>query len=254
MFLKFVLLLFCPYSVSSISIEEFGAIPNVYTLEAAAINSLAFAKTVSSANRSNDRIIEVPRGKEFFMLDVYVYDIYDVTFQFDGNILFSDTILAWVNQRTGIFSFNESHHLRFSGNGKLDGNGLKWWRSAYLGNSYRPDMFYFYRCTNIYMKDVNLFNSPRFTICKYQSVLLNKSIYLLIYIHSLPMHTLVCNMVSCRWNHSDFKDCAHIVIHDITIFIDSAVTHGNVESVTYPLNTDGIDIGATNVTIYNCNM
>ena len=152
-------------SVSGISIEEFGAVANVYTVEAAEMNSMAFQKTILAANHSSDKVIEVPAGKEYFMLDVYVYDIYGVTFLFDGNILFSDTILAWVNQRTGMFTFNESHDLTFAGSGKVDGNGLKWWRSAYLGNSYRPDMFYFYQCTAILISEVHLFNSPRFTIC-----------------------------------------------------------------------------------------
>ena len=54
-----------------------------------------------------------------------------------------------------------------------------------------------------------------------------------------------------------FRDCADVVVHDMTIFIDSSLTrhwNGTHDSVTYPLNTDGIDIFAYNVTIYNINM
>lgn len=52
-----------------------------------------------------------------------------------------------------------------------------------------------------------------------------------------------------------FEDCADIVVHDITIFIDSSITRiFNRSSVTYALNTDGIDISAYNVTLYNNNI
>lgn len=54
----------------------------------------------------------------------------------------------------------------------------------------------------------------------------------------------------------NFADCADIVVHDITIFIDSSMNRGphDRESITYALNTDGIDIAAFNVTIYNTNI
>jgi hypothetical protein len=53
----------------------------------------------------------------------------------------------------------------------------------------------------------------------------------------------------------NLKYCADVVIHDITIFVDSAVTRlGNRSSEVYPLNTDGIDIAAVNVTVYNANI
>jgi polygalacturonase len=54
----------------------------------------------------------------------------------------------------------------------------------------------------------------------------------------------------------DFKDCADIIVHDVTIFIDSSVPRGidRHDSITYALNTDGIDIAAFNVTVYNANI
>lgn len=56
--------------------------------------------------------------------------------------------------------------------------------------------------------------------------------------------------------HLNFKDCANLIIHDVTIYVDSTVIRGrdDHDSVTYALNTDGIDIAATNVTVYNCNI
>lgn len=51
------------------------------------------------------------------------------------------------------------------------------------------------------------------------------------------------------------KDCRDAVIHDTTIYVNSSVEriHGDT-SVIYPLNTDGIDIAAENVTVYNVNI
>lgn len=170
-FLGIVCPLLC-FSVNGISIEDFGAIPNVYTLEVAEQNAWAFSKALIAANSSSDYIVEVPAGREYFMLNVYACDIYGVTIEFNGDLKFTDTISAWRQETTGIFQFNESHDLTFTGSGIIDGQGLKWWRSAYLGNSYRPDLFYFYQCTNILMKELYLLNSPRFTICKFQSYLL----------------------------------------------------------------------------------
>jgi hypothetical protein len=165
MIVGIVLTLLCYYA-NGVSIEEYGAIPNVYTLEVAEQNARAFSKTFIAANSSSDHTVEVPAGKEFYMLNVNVYDIYGVTVQFNGDIKFTDTISAWQQDTTGIFQFNESHDLTFSGKGVIDGQGLKWWRSAYLGNNYRPDLFYFYQCTNILITDLYLLNSPRFTISK----------------------------------------------------------------------------------------
>jgi polygalacturonase len=53
----------------------------------------------------------------------------------------------------------------------------------------------------------------------------------------------------------NLKDCRDAVIRDATIFVDSAVTRlGNSSSKVYPLNTDGIDIAAVNVTVFNVNI
>ena len=52
--------------------------------------------------------------------------------------------------------------------------------------------------------------------------------------------------------HVIVEDCLNVEIHDIEIFVDSSVSRiWNNDSVTYALNTDGLDIRATNVLIYN---
>jgi polygalacturonase len=197
------------------SIDDYGAIKNIRSLKAAEINSEAFQQALLAANSSTyDRTVLIPAGNEYALLHVYSTQIHDITIQLEGTLIFSDEIQAWPEDPTAQLEFYDVHGVTVQGNGKIDGQGLKWWRSAYLGHDNRPVMFYFELSTEIYFTDVYLLNSPKFSI--------------------------------------NFKDCAHIIIHDITIFIDSAVSHGPADdSVTYPLNTDGIDIAAFNVTIYN---
>lgn len=53
----------------------------------------------------------------------------------------------------------------------------------------------------------------------------------------------------------NLKDCRNVVVHDVAIFIDSSVVRlRERSSVVYPLNTDGIDIAAVNVTVFNANI
>ena len=114
--------------------------------------------------------------------------------------------------------FTNSIGVHITGNGVIDGQGLAWWQLVYRGEDNRPNMIDFYLCKEIsFDGGLTLLSSPKYSI--------------------------------------NLKDCADIVIHDITIFIDSTLIRGlQHESVTYALNTDGIDIAAVNVTIYNTNI
>jgi hypothetical protein len=206
-------------SLYGASIDDFGAIKNIHTLNAAKANTQAFNLALLAANSSTtDRTILIPANNEYLMLNVGGSDLYDLTIQLDGKLIFSDDIDSWPADPIGQLEFYDIHGMTIQGTGVIDGQGLKWWRATYLGHDVRPVMFYFELSTSITIVDVYLLNSPKFSI--------------------------------------NFKDCAHIMIHDITIFIDSAVTHGrdHHDSVTYPLNTDGIDLAAYNVTIYNTNI
>lgn len=202
--------------MTGLTIDQYGGIKNIKTKKVAEINSESFRLALSVANSSEDRTVIIPAGNEYYLYGVSSTDLFDITIQLDGKLTFSDDITSWPSQPVGQFEFYNSHRITVKGKGIVDGLGLAWWRSAYRGGD-RPVMFYFNLATYITFEDVYLLNSPKFSI--------------------------------------NFKDCAHILIHDITIFIDSAVTHGrDHESVTYPLNTDGIDLAAWNVTIYNTNI
>jgi hypothetical protein len=73
MIVGILLTLLCYYA-NEVSIEEYGAIPNVYTLEAAEQNARAFSKTFNTTNSSSDHAVDVPAGF-FNLLYVNVFDI-----------------------------------------------------------------------------------------------------------------------------------------------------------------------------------
>ena len=138
----------------------------------------------------------------------------------DGVIRFSDEINSYPlenNGRSALIYVTNSIGFSLTGSGTIDGQGLKWWRYAYSGVDQRPILIEFITSRSLEINGISLLNSPKWSV--------------------------------------SFNDCADIIVHDITIFIDSSVTRvHDRSSVTYALNTDGIDISATNVTLYNNNI
>jgi polygalacturonase len=129
--------------------------------------------------------------------------------------MFSDDIDSYITSSSPLLHFVDSSHIHLFGSGTIDGQGLKWWRLCYLGIDNRPNMVQFSQSYDIIIEGLTFLSSPKYTI--------------------------------------NYEDCKDIIVHDITIFINSTVIrHPNDRtSETYALNTDGIDIAATNVTIYN---
>jgi hypothetical protein len=204
------------YRAQAISIEDFGARPGHDSLQIAYLNSKAIMSAMMAANSSDDRVVVVPAGNNYFVHGIQLQNLLDITWQFDGNMTFINDIDSWSEYQYFV-EITECHSFNMKGSGTVDGLGLNWWRRAYVdGGLTRPEMFRFYQSTGITITDIYFLNSPRFVLY--------------------------------------FKDCADLLIHDITIFIDSSITRLGHDSVTYPLNTDGIDFAATNVTIYNCNI
>jgi len=218
-----VLILHSVSTTQSLSIADFGAIPNLKTWEVAVHNSECFSKALLQANQSRvDRTVEFPAGTTYYLANSTHADLQSVHVQVDGTVIFSDDIKKFPLDEGGggrnpFWQFTNSEFLHLSGSGVIDGQGLEWWRLCYTGNDKRPLLIEFYQCREIVIEGVYLLNSPRYSI--------------------------------------NFKDCENIVVHDITIFIDSVITRlHNRSSAMYPLNTDGIDINARNVTIYNTNI
>jgi hypothetical protein len=216
----FCVLIFLP-AAWSVSITDFHARPGVDTVEAALQNADAFAKAIIFANSSSDdRVVLVPEGYEFFMGYVEALDIYGVTVQVDGVVKFSDHIIpVWGTESDTQIKFEDCDRITLTGSGTFDGQGLKWWRLAYASSAIaRPKLVRFRRTRDISVDGLTFLNSPSF--------------------------------------HVIFEDSANVVIHDVTVFVDSHLLRGidRHDSITYPLNTDALDIRATNVTVYNCNI
>lgn len=206
-------------NIQAWNILEFGAKPGVELWSVATHNSDALLKATIAANSSNfDRTVIIPEGETFFMYATNFTDIYNVHFQIDGVLKYTDEISKWPTKNFALMYFVDCEGLHMYGKGMLDGQGMKWWRYAYSGNDYRPDMITFKYTRDIIVRDLYLYSSPKYSI--------------------------------------NFVDCADIVVHDVTIYINSTVTRGRDHhaSAVYALNTDGIDIAAYNVTLYNNNI
>ena len=203
-----------------LSILQFGAIPVVNTYDAAARNSEAIMKAFAAANEADsDRTVVVPKlpnDEAFYIIPVDLENMRDITFKVDGTLRVNDWIEKWdsENYPSGIVMFTEANNVRITGGGVIDGQGLKWWQLGMSGKAdFRSDLVHIKQSQNVEVDSITLLNSPKF--------------------------------------HLHLNDVAHATVHGITIFADSNVTRKNGhEGAVYPLNTDGIDLAAFNVTVY----
>jgi polygalacturonase len=182
---------------------------------------LAFIQAIKDISDGLDEVVVFPKGTTYYIANCTFTEAINVLIQIDGEIIVSNDISQYPidngGGRTPVLYFVDSTGITIAGSGKIDGQGLNWWRLAYSGNDNRPNLLDFSMSTYIDISMVSFFNSPAWSI--------------------------------------RFEDCAHIVIRSVTIFIDSEVTRlRNRTSVTYALNTDGIDIAADNVTVYDSNI
>jgi hypothetical protein len=121
------------------NILDYGAVPDgrLITYHDTVANSEALRSAILAANEdTTDRIVEVPAGYNFTIFNVTVDSIYNIEFQFDGQILVSKdykNFPTYSNGRvTDIFVINDSTNLKFYGTGIVDGQGWKWWVREFL--------------------------------------------------------------------------------------------------------------------------
>lgn len=205
----------------AVRLEDFGGVAGVQTVEVADKNADAFLKALQFANSSDDRTVEIPDGSSYYMSGLVIEDIMNVRIEFSGEFVIQDHLKSWPIDVEAAFYFTKciGIHIDGNGNGKIDGQGTLWWRVMYLSYpNKRPNLFKFVTCRDLSIANIYMLSSPRYSI--------------------------------------QYDDCADVVVHDVTIFIDPSIQRGldRHDSVTYALNTDGIDIAAYNVTIYNTNI
>jgi polygalacturonase len=198
-------------------IEDFGAKPDLEVQSIAVQNTNAFLQALTAANASDtDKTVVFPEGKVYYMFALNITNFHNVVIQIDGTLKYSNDIESYPAAKNyGLMYFLDCEGIHFQGKGMIDGQGLNWWRKAYLGNDFRPDMISFHQSRDLTLENLYLYSSPKYSI--------------------------------------NFVDCADVIIHDMTIFVNSSMVRGKDKhsSVTYALNTDGIDLGAYNAHIYN---
>lgn len=121
-----------------VTIDDYNAIPNVNTWEAATHNSKSFLKALTVANNNSvDRTVLIPSGKEYYFANSTIEGFMNVNIQVDGIIHFSNKIKQFPTitdgRLTAFWQFNDCEGIHISGHGTLDGQGLNWWRLCYTG-------------------------------------------------------------------------------------------------------------------------
>eukprot|EP01041_Mallomonas_annulata_P003787 gene3787-7521_t len=200
---------------SFLSIDTFGAIANDFSSSAAETNSIAILSALQAADISigENRTVLIPAFSTYFIDAVFINVIHSVTIKIDGNLVVNTDMNTW-DETTSVFYFVVCNFITITGSGSIDAKGWYWWDTVNRRNQdiKKPLAIIDVRVSyGLLIEDITLINSP-------QS-------YIYIY---------------------DVKD---IIIRNIIIKTDPvSPTSG---SVTFPINTDGIILYATNATIYN---
>jgi polygalacturonase len=151
------------------NINDFGAISNNHSYEAAIANGIAFHSALIAANSSTyDRFVLVEGGKFYDMLpaDGDVTRLVNLTIQLDGKInLWDEDHSKYPRNKNGnVFNFislSNSENLTIKGNGVIEGNGYSWWLYVIqTGEDNRPNIIDLSKSRNLFIDGILLLNSP----------------------------------------------------------------------------------------------
>ena len=157
--IKLGVLLALAFVASTHSIDDFGAVPNDSSTKAALNNKNAMLKAIDAAMADKtDRTVEVPFGKnrernEYWMLEVAAFNLTDITFEINGEIVFPDDQTLYPhfgNSYSDLIYLENCKNIHFKGSGSLEGQGYWWWVNEFLGkNKYgRPHLVHVNTCEN----------------------------------------------------------------------------------------------------------
>lgn len=218
------------YYQSVLNVDDYGAISSITLPIVAEHNSGVIEYLAEYANKTYEMtgqqsIIYIPPN-DYYVSAIDINNIDYLRFQIDGNLIANDNIDNWPldenDNKKNIFTFTNTDNLYMTGNGKIDGQGYRWWWDAILSatgktEDNRPNMINVHESQNIKFTNLRFENSPRY--------------------------------------HLRLDDIDGIMIDNITIFVDPMSPKGlNHHIPIFPLNTDGIDPSATNVIIRNSNI
>jgi len=195
-------------------------------------NARAFEQAASDANVT-DKVVTFSEGV-LSMSNIELWSLYNVRFEIDGTILATKNWEDWPTDaghknsvnHLHFWQVNDCNNITFAGSGTIDGQGFMWWIREWfvLNKAHRPKLVAFENVSGLEWTGLNVINSPSFFIRPY--------------------------------------DCKDVYMHDFEIRADY---YGTFEMallgkfkwlsflkfpfVTFPLNTDGIDVSGINYTL-----
>uniref|UniRef100_A0A914CHI5 Uncharacterized protein n=1 Tax=Acrobeloides nanus TaxID=290746 RepID=A0A914CHI5_9BILA len=237
MFIRFIIFSAIFIHAFAHSIEDFGAVSNDSSNEAAYKNTQAIGDAFAAANQDpNDRTVLLPSGKTFYFFNVSGTNLSSVTLRIEGVFVVSNNITEWENimgpqparindeDHASCLLVTDSENFTLTGNGTIDGQGYDWW--VHVWNSsidHRPFLF-----RMKHSKEVEIFN---------------------MFFKNTPFWTM------------DFDDMLDLHIHDVDIHVDVVAQKALMKQFgywneelgvpTFPLNTDGMDLRGRNVLVEN---
>lgn len=118
------------------SLLDYGAKAGVSDTEIAFLNSEALNKAVLAANSSDsDRVVLFPVGNVFYMMPSFFENLFDITFQVEGEVRLSEDHENWPNDGQSCNDFwhiVDSKNITLRGNGVINGQGYWWWMREYV--------------------------------------------------------------------------------------------------------------------------
>ena len=158
-----------PSSAKVLNFEDLGAIPNDDSLETCWHNGGIFNKTLTMLAPGD--VFFFPNTTFHLMGGIMGSGLSDVTFQFEGTLIFSDSEKEWPRRADGSVleciylqgmtraTFTSTHQ------GLIDGNGARWWGAiSYLRIAEnRPRLLHIYNSTDLLVENMFFKNSPYWT-------------------------------------------------------------------------------------------
>jgi polygalacturonase len=205
-------------------ISDFGAVADKIT-----VNTVAIQKAIDTAGAAGGGIVEIPAGT-FRSGSLFLKPKVELHLAEGAVLLGSDNIEDYPKRQTRIeghfepwrmalINAQELDHVRITGQGKLDGNGVKFWKAFWQRREENP------RCTNLEVERPRLMFIDRCSNVRIEGVALQDSGF---------------------WNLHLYR-CRAVTIEGVSITVPSAVNGLRGPS------TDGIDVDSCqDVTIRKC--
>eukprot|EP00052_Salpingoeca_macrocollata_P014020 m.109639 g.109639 ORF g.109639 m.109639 type:complete len:440 (-) comp19152_c0_seq8:38-1357(-) len=209
------------------NILDLGAVPDNASVAAGRANSRILVAAFLQAN-TTDGVVLIPAGHNFTIFNSTMYNLHHIKLHLEGFLVVSDNISAanWPPPHTdyGCLHFLQSSFIEITGGGGIDGQGYNfWWEAIINPHPYRPHMLVMEQVHDIQIHDVQFYNSPNY--------------------------------------HVDIRDARTVHLYNLQVWVDvekqrsmlaqqgHMLQGGSIP--TFPLNTDGFDIGAQDVLMEN---